>query len=195
MNLKILLGVVLPLFVIIVLALLSNSNTGLEIEKTYVSSVNLNLLVVNASRYDPYNYNKGQLFLQNIKIKNNFFMPRKVTLPNVFGCLNDLETNTKLYVTLQYNYYDRASNYDPYYIGAPLTLGYYDDSDGVEIEANGEKTLSIYATPIYYYSTIYGNYLNYDELILIEKDGQKYYDCSQLTDKDLQNAVHIKIIK
>lgn len=200
MNLKLLLGIFVPLIVAVALVILSSANIGFSIEKETEKSLEYNKLFTSQSQ-------AGEVKIQTITIKNDYFLPKKNELPKIMVCLYDKEGKVKsqnLYV--RYNE-GKASEIPEAPIIQELGLakssygyGSYTVSRAVEVPANSQKQVNLMVQPKYSYNRYpnqnYGDY-EYDELLILEPNDNydRYsYSCANLDDKDLDDAVRINIV-
>lgn len=202
MNLKLLLGIFIPLIVIVVLVVLSSTDIGFSIEKENEKNLQYNILFTTQSQ-------AGDVKIQTIKVKNDYFLPKKIELPKLMVCLYDKDGKAKsqnLYV--RYNE-GKASEIPETTLAEELLsarsyygYNYYATARAIEVPAHSQKEVKVMVQPKYsynydYYNKAYTDY-EYDELLIIEpKDKNDYYSsnsCANLDDKDLDEAIHIGII-
>ena len=203
MNLKLILGIFIPLIFIIALIILSSINVGYSIEKENEKNLEYNKLFTSQSQ-------AGEVKIQTITIKNDYFLPKKIELPKIMVCLSDKEGKTRnqnLYV--RYNE-GKSSEIPKTPIVEDLGLArssygynYYTTTKAVEVPAHSTKEVKVMVQPKYSYNYNYPtqNYADYeyDELLIIEPDDDNnyaYYDsCTKLDDKDIDAATHIEIVE
>lgn len=196
MNIKLLLGIFIPLIVIILLIVLSSGNIGFSVEKETEKSVLFNSLFVN--QYQP----RDNIQIQTITLNNDYFMSRKFELPRLIVCLSDKE-GVKQRENIQVRYsegkYSTGSDVpifeDLYYD----SYAYYSSTQSIEVAANGKKQVKILIEPkyLYDYQNI-NNYKEYDELLLIQTKGGKRYgynSCLNLESRELESAARIDIVE
>lgn len=203
MNIKLIFGIVIPSFIIIVLVVLSRIDIGVSINKETVESVQFNSLFTNQSQ------TRNNIPIQTITLNNNFFLSKKFELPKLIVCLNDKE-GLKQRENLQVRYSEGRYSIDS---DIPIFQdliyddhSYYSSKQTVEVPANSKKQVKILVEPKYIYDYGSGNeYAKnviesnklYDELLLIQKknNGRYYYSCNDLSSKELDSAIRIALIK
>ena len=204
MNIKLVLGIISPLLLIISLIVLSSLNVGFSIEKENVKSISYNSVFTNQNQ-------AGEVKIQTITLKNDFFISKKTELTKIIACLYDIESKVKsqnLYV--RYNE-GKTSEIPTTPVASELGLtksisyyyDYYTATRIVEVPAHSKKEVKLMVQPKYIYDYNYNNknYVEpeFDEILVIEPKEDKdnyysYYDsCANLNDKDIDNVIHIKI--
>lgn len=195
MNIKLALGIFLPLALILFLVILSTANIGFSIEKQDVDFIQFNSLFVNN------NAPRNNIPLQTITITNDFFLPKRYELPRLIVCLNDKE-GIKEIQNMQVKY-----NEGSYTIGSDVPIFdeiFFDynsySKQSIELPAESKKQVKILVEPkyLYNYEQEIGLYNEYDELLLIEsKDTNRYSynSCRNLESKEIDLATHISIAK
>jgi len=140
MELKIILGVFLPIAIISLLVSLSVANIGLSVQKAVVSSVSKNQLFVSQDSQ------RTGIQIMTMTLSNDFFMPSKYELPRLIACLNDRE-NLKAGQQLQLRYSEGIDERNvPVY--GDLFLDYNAVSrQGVELSSNSKKDVKILLDP------------------------------------------------
>ena len=156
MNLKLYLGIVLPLLVIVILAALSNSEIGFSVEKETKESLAFNSLFLGSSA--P----RDTVLVQTITINNDFFMPRRFALTQLVACLNDKE-GIKKSESMQIRY-GNADSKNPGFDGIS---GYYSTGQSIELSANSEKQVKVLIDSKYVTDVTAPLYMAYDEILLI----------------------------
>lgn len=191
MNIKLVLGVIIPLVIIGVLATLSNSKSGFIVDKQSVESVDFNSLFTNS--YGP----TANIPLQTITISNDFFLPRKYQLPTAIVCLND-KKGVMQRTTMQAGYSEGVSspNSDvPIFYDLSVN-SYGSNEKSLEMPANSKKQVKLMAASIYSYDNTKQNYQSYNEILVVipKKTPTDYYNgCAGLSSEDLAAAEHIPI--
>jgi len=191
MELKIILGVFLPIAIISLLVSLSVANIGLSVQKAVVSSVSKNQLFVSQDSQ------RTGIQIMTMTLSNDFFMPSKYELPRLIACLNDRE-NLKAGQQLQLRYSEGIDERNvPVY--GDLFLDYNAVSrQGVELSSNSKKDVKILLDPLtlYNYDQEIESYMPYDAILLLElKNNHQYYYnlCENLNSDELSAAVSIQI--
>ncbi len=195
MNIKLALGIILPLALILSLVILSTANIGFSVEKKDAEYVRFSPLFVDKN--SPTN----NIPIETITITNDFFLPKRYELPRLQVCLNDKEGVKEIQnMQVRYNegFYTRGSDVP---IFDELIFGYdYHSRQSIELPAESKKQIKILVEPEYLYSydTDIESYKAYDELLLIESqdtDRYSYNSCQNLDSKEIESAIHIPIIK
>ena len=195
MNIKLALGIFLPLALILFLVILSTANIGFSLEKQDVDSVQFSSLFVDKG--SP----KNNIPIQTITITNDFFLPKRYELPRLIVCLNDKEGIKQIQnIQVKYNEgsYSRGSDV-PIFDEIFFDYNYY-SKQSIELPAESKKQVKILVEPkyLYNYDTEIDSYKEYDELLLIEsKDLNRYSynSCQRLESKEMDSATHILISK
>jgi len=196
MNIKLAVGILLPLALILFLVILSISNIGFSLEKQNVDSVQFSSLFVDKN--SPKNNN---IPIQTITITNDFFLPKRYELPRLIVCLNDKEgikPIQNIRVKYREGFYSRGSDVP---IFDEIFFDYnYRPKQSIELPAESKKQIKILVEPKYLYNYGAGieSYKEYDELLLIEsKDSSRYSykSCQNLESEDIDSATHIPILK
>ena len=205
MNAKLIVGIILPLVVIIVLVALSSVEVGYSLETSNEEEIQFEKLFSDT-------YRASEITVQTIRIKNDYFLPKKIELPRIIVCLNDREGLLKKQnMNVRYNEGSSAEIPEapilseiiesrPYY-----GYGSYADRRNVEVPAHSTRDVKVMVQPTnnyYNYDTQYGDY-EYDEVLIVEPKEDKnnlyysysYDSCASLNDRDFENAVSIPISK
>jgi len=195
MNIKLALGILLPLALIVFLVILSTANIGFSLEKQDVDSVQFSSLFVDK------NSPKNNIPIQTITITNDFFLSKRYELPKMIVCLNDKEGIKEIQnIQVKYNEgsYTRGSDV-PIFDELFFDYNYY-SKQSIELPTESKKQVKILIEPkyLYNYDTEIDSYREYDELLLIEsKDTNRYSynSCQSLESKEMYSATHILIAK
>ena len=201
MNIKLIVGIIVPVLIILSLVFLSSSNIGFSIEKETEKFIKFDSLFTTQSSYQA----KGSIPIQTITLKNDYFLGKRFDLPRLIACLNDKESKKQREsLTIRYS----EGNYEPSSdipIFSELSYDYYSNSaqQNVQIPAKGKKQIKILLEPKYVYNYNNENYLEsykeYDEVLLVEAKRNSEYSyysynsCSDLDSTQLDDAVHIAI--
>ncbi|MDP7196481.1 MAG: hypothetical protein QF864_09855 [SAR202 cluster bacterium] len=195
MNIKLTLGIFLPLALILFLVILSTANIGFSLEKQDITSVQFSSLFVDK------NSPKNNIPIQTITITNDFFLSKRYELPKLIVCLND-KGGIKEIQNIQVKYnegsYARGSNAP---IFDEIFFDYnYNSKQSIELPAESKKQVKILVEPkyLYNYDTEIDSYKEYDELLLIESKDTSIYSynsCRNLESKEMDSATHILIAK
>lgn len=195
MNIKIALGIFLPLVLIILLVVLSSVNVGFSIDKETVQSIQFDsLFTVQIGA-------KSNIPIQTITLNNNFFMPKRYELTKIIVCLNDkegLKNRENLNVKYSEGTYSRSSDV-PIFDEVFFDYSYY-GRQSIELPGSSKKQVKILVEPkqLYRYEETINSYRDFDEILLIESKDNKLYrynSCSNLETKELDSAIHIQIMK
>lgn len=131
MDNKLLWGVIIPAIAIALLVFLSGSGIGYEISESFVDSIDKEKIISDK-------YTNEKILVKEVTVKNNFFLPRKIELPNTAACLSNNDIDVYGATDLQ-TVYESGNN--------PLFRdGFYDDT-GVDISPYESKTIKIYLKP------------------------------------------------
>jgi len=195
MNIKLALGILLPLALIVFLVILSTANIGFSLEKQDVDSVQFSSLFVDK------NSPKNNIPIQTITITNDFFLSKRYELPKMIVCLNDKEGIKEIQnIQVKYNEgsYTRGSDV-PIFDELFFDYNYY-SKQSIELPTESKKQVKILIEPkyLYNYDTEIDSYREYDELLLIEsKDTNRYSynSCQSLESKEMYSTTHILIAK
>lgn len=189
MNLKLYLGVFLPLIVIIILTSLSISNIGFTVEETTVETVEFNSLFAEL-RAGP------TTTVRTITLTNNFFLPRKYEIPSLLACLHDKDGVASTF-DLSVGYSESSTNPT---IPDPAGLSHYSvrSREYIDVPANSEKQVILFIEPKYLnnYDISITSYNEHDEVLLVElSDTDDYRYCRYLeSDELLEKSTSITII-
>ena len=192
MNLKLVIGIFLPLVLIIALVVMSSVNTGLSIEKDTPKEIAFEDIFSKTSSLD-------EATIQTLTIQNDYFLSKRVDLPQVMVCLYDKENKIKspnLYAT--YNE-GNPSNIPDNPITGIMADSYGDGSNGyttkrnLDISAHSSQQVKLIILQVYYISPS----KEFDDILIVETDEDSYaYDaCTRLSEDELQKADRITIIK
>ncbi len=189
MSLKIVFGIVIPLAVVVILALLGSLNIGFSTKTSYISEVSISEL-----------FNDGKLET-NVKIgevtlNNDYLFAKRFDLPNLKTCLIDSEGKGVIQ-DIGETFYGEGD-----YSGERYDLDYYGSrSRNVQIGAYGSKEIAIYVRPNYFsyenYNDLIQRYGAYDEAVIVEIDDSNYYNyfsCSGLSKESLDGGKKINIL-
>lgn len=195
MNIKLALGIFLPLVLIIFLVILSSANISFSIDLQTTDSVQFNSLFIGK------NTPRNNILIQTVTVSNDFFMSKRYELPRLIVCLNDKE-GIKERQNLQVKYnegtYSRGSEVP---IFDEIFFDYRSYSrQSIELPAESKKQVKIFVEPKYLhdYEQEINSYDEYEELLLIEsKENTRYSynSCRNLESKELASAIHILIAK
>jgi hypothetical protein len=192
-NIKLVLGIFLPLALILFLVILSTANIGFSLEKRDVDSVQFSSLFADKS------FQKNNIPIQTITITNDFFLPKRYELPKLIFCLNDKE-GIKQIQNIQVKY-----NEGSYTTGSDVPISDeiffdYNSKQSIELPAESKKQVKILVEPkyLYNYDSEIDSYKEYDELLIIESkevNRYSYNSCRNLESKKIDSATHILIAK
>lgn len=186
MKYKIIFGIAIPIFLIILIAVLASSNNGFSAKSSYVTQLNLG---------DVYSEGKVKNLVEvgKIEIKNDYFLPKRYSLPLMQACLFDKEGVKQPTEAGSVEYNEGDYNYNSY-----ESISYKDSRNerSVEIGTNTNKTVKIFIRPSYmYYSEkakLLEEYSAYDEIILVPlTNSRSYYNCYNIQTNVVGGEVHI----
>ena len=194
MKIKLLVGLILPLLIMLPLIFLSNSDIGFSVKKENVKSVNFDSIFVE-------NKNSEGVLVQFINASNDFFLPRKLVLPNLLACASHSENSIKR-AKFGVRYSEGTYSSEGNFIFDEIFFN-LNNQKSIDIPPNSKKQIKIFVKPNYIYDYEYDNnvntYLRYDQLLLIESnanDNYFSYDynvCDNIESKKLEKSVSIKI--
>lgn len=176
MEKKFMWGVVVPGILIILLVFLSGSGIGYNVEESFVNSLDKNSIISEK-------YSNEKLLVKEIKIRNDFFLPRKIELTRTIACLSEQELDIRGATSFQ-TVYESADN--------PLFRdGFYDDT-GVDIAPYESKTVKIYIKPSKFYPSVEGEnitdqYSEINSITWLESDD--YVDCWNYREADVVKEI------
>ena len=147
MRLKIIFGIVLPVLLIILLAIVGSLDIGFSTTKTFVKQITVKDIVSDGSL-------RNTLKLGEYNFKNEYFLGKRYSLKPLMACLVDKESVKQNYNAG--NVFYSEGDYSP-----GKEVFYSDNSQelSVEISAGSKKTVTIYINPSYSY------YQNYTQLL------------------------------
>lgn len=199
MKLKIVLGIIIPVIVILVLAILGSLNIGFKAEYDYEKQLTLNDMFSEGNL-------RQHVKVGEIRITNDYFMSKRYNLPRLKACLVDKEAGKQIVdaANVFYSEGDYTYNKDIIY------PDYYERSgvpQSVQVSSNGNKTVYIYLQP-----TLYTNYYDpdspgltpqqrliqeygeYDEIVLIEQEkNYQHYNCYNFDQSQIAKGAHISL--
>ncbi|MBS3099230.1 hypothetical protein J4462_03390 [Candidatus Pacearchaeota archaeon] len=202
---KIIFGIVIPLIVIVVLAILGSVETGFSVDNNYLKEISVKEAFsdialptlpksVNSDRALP--ALPESVKIGEIKIKNDYFLARRHNLPNLGACLVDEEWALRPLDAGNIRYSEGDFSPDSEFYSD------YGNERSVEVGAYSEEEVRIYVEPSYIfqrqnYSELVEAYRNYDNLVVYEreKNGRYYYDqCGSLDEDILEEGVKIDLV-
>ena len=193
MKFKIIFGVIIPLLLMLVLAILGSSDEGFSLKKKFVESISTKEVIYNDQL-------RNTIKIGDITLKNDYFLGKRSSLKPLIACLIDKE-KVKQNLNAGSVFYSEGD----YESGSDSLINYNSNSQerSVEIPAHGSKKVYVYITPSYAYYANYSElleqYKDYDELVVLEqKKSNDYYnsyaDCYGLQESDFENGEHILLI-
>lgn len=199
MKLKIILGIIIPVIIIIVLAILGSLDIGFKAEYDYEKQLTLNDLFSDGSL-------RQHIKVGEIKITNDYFMSKRYNLPRLHACLVDKEAGKQIAdaANVFYSEGDYTYNNDIIY---PDYYGRSGVPQSVEISSNGNKTVYVYLQPtinVNYYENeedkltpmqrLTQQYGDYDEIVLIEQEkNYQNYNCYNFDQSQIEKGIHISL--
>ncbi|HLC31675.1 MAG TPA: hypothetical protein VJK51_03330 [Candidatus Nanoarchaeia archaeon] len=177
MNLKLVFGIIVPVIFIIVITLIANSNASFKASTNYVNTIELKDVYAEGKLR---NYVKiGEIMLENGNI-----LGKRYKLESITACLRDLDGTKEPMQIGQVQYSE--GDYNP---SGGIDEFIYDSNSrdrSVQVNANEEKTVTIFIQPNYNYYQDYNQlrtqYQDYDQVVLIENKNSynSYNDCYNL---------------
>ncbi len=204
MKLKIILGIIIPVIIILVLAILGSLDIGFKAEHVYDKQLTLSDMFSEGNL-------RQHIKIGEIRITNDYFMSKRYNLPRLKACLVDKEAGKQIIdaANVFYSEGDYTYNNDIIY---PDYYGRSGVPQSVQIESNGNKTVYVYLQPtinVNYYdynnpndpkstSTVQQRLLQqygeYDEIVLIEQEkNYQNYNCYNFDQSQIQKSVHISL--
>ena len=194
MNIKLALGIILPLLLIVFLVILSAAGIGFSTVAQTVDSVSFDSLFIDKGA--P----RTGVPIQTITVTNDFFLAKRYVLPMMAVCLGDkagLKQRENMNVRYSEGTYSRGSStpffddvFFSYRPGAKQTI---------ELPANSKKQIRILVDPRILYNVDQARlYAGHDELLLVEqKESTKYryVACQNLQSEQIESAVRISVLK
>lgn len=177
MNLKILIGIILPAILVIIIASLGSLNTGFSVTESFVTEIESNVFIKDGV--------KLPIKIGQITIINDYFLSKRYQSPRLVACFID-EDDVKQAAeagSLEYTEGDIDYNYELY--------PYVSDMISTQIKAKETKMIKLFLRPFENYDK------DYDKIVIIklENQGYRYYDlCSNLGQNTIQAAPSIMII-
>jgi hypothetical protein len=195
MELKIILGIVVPLSIMIIIGIFGGLNFGTT-NSIFVKDISVQNLFQG-------NNLKDRIKIGELQIDNKHIISKRYDLDILGACLRDNDGVKQMVDAglVEYSEGDIIPN-NPY-----STSNYLDKS--VLVNANSKKTLGILLRPAYSYNSktqdvLLREYKDYDELIIYEK---KYtnsrsvygslsltFSCYSLDSETVNNAKHIPLV-
>lgn len=201
MKLKIFLGVILPLVLIVFLTVLASWPSGFSTNKDFDEEIDFDVAFQNS-------YSNNAVRIGEIKVDNDYFLPKRFDAPNYISCFYDEDKKRPL-MTGGYVFYNEGE-YSPNVKILDLTtkaseLAYYrpynyrnsNYKTSIEIGAHKSKILQIYYSSnrnYYGYGGTENPERDYDTLLLIETKGNEQLSCESLSSEEIQKAIKVKII-
>ncbi|GEM_PF-2447992 len=185
---------------IVALVIISIIGPGFDVETKTIANLSTGKITSAQSN--------ERIVIQEIKIINNYFLPRAYELPRLKGCLYDPAGKQKG-TSIGLSYGESVKKSSPFPLGRMATAEsygrmYYQDSstasERVEVAPGDSKTVQLLLTPRYYYYDSYGggsNTENYEEVLLIDvtnKDAD-YNFCESIGDETREKAVKINLVE
>lgn len=187
MNIKIALGIFLPLILAIFLTFVSASEMGLTIESADVESVSFSSTADN-----DVVVSQNAVLVRTIHITNDFFLPRKVEIPRLLACLKKGDVISD-YGLLTLNYRESGfsvPSQDVYFRYS------FDSRSVVNMPSNSSKEILVYLEPSRYAHR--GDSLEtYDAMVLVELKGSSrgWVSCSNLDSNRIASVTEIPIAR
>ena len=193
MKVKIYLGIIIPLFVVAVLVLLSNSKIGFSVGIVTEKSIEFKDLFASFNK-------ENRALVQSINITNNFFLPRKFEIPEFIICIHDKEGIKEMQdFEIKYSENVYSSSNSPFVEELFLDYSSY-GSNVVDLKSNSKKQVKIFIIPNDKKVRL-RSFEGYDELLLIEKENEdngyssySYNPCTNVQSDEIAEALIITII-
>jgi hypothetical protein len=193
MKYRIIFGVAIPIVVIVLLAIFGSLNIGFTVNENYKTEI------TSAEFYDYEDGVKQYIEIGSVDFENEYFLPRRYTLPALKACLIDKDNNKKGIDAGTISYSEGDLTY-----GSREVIYTYTPSKeySIEISTDESKEVKIYLAPSYIFKNKPGTQLkneygDYDAIILLEDQRSVYRgstSCYSLTPAKISEAVaEIKI--
>jgi len=200
MKLKLILGIIIPIFLIVIFTILGTWPSGFSMDKSFDSEMEFDEVFLTT------NYNNA-MRIGEITVSNEYFLPKRFDAPNYISCIYDKDNKRPLQDG-GYVFYNEGS-YSPNIEILDLTKGVSSDlayyrpynynnrnyKTSVEIGAYETKTLQIYYTASnnYRYSNIDNSQREYDTLLLVNRETNNQINCQSLSSEQIQDSKRITI--
>ena len=179
--------------------MLASVNIGFSIKKQVIGEVNY-------SDVFKKDYSSQAFKIGEIKIENDYFLPRRYELSAVLACLFD-EDRAKPIVSAGSVFFNEGEtnritpDFNLIELSKATSSMYYSYSSepiNVEMGANQEKSIILYFSPAYRYYrydyNVYTDYAFYDSIILVDKKNSKSMSCGSLSAEEIKQAKKISIV-
>ena len=210
MKLKLILGIIIPLVIIVVLAMLGSLDIGFEAKKSFEKKLTLDDMFVDGNL-------RQTVKVGEIKLTNDYFLGKRYDLPKYKACLVDRESLKPKMDAANVVYSEGDYTYEKDIIYDSNYYGRSGAAQSVQVDSNSNKTVYIYLNPTIYVDTYRYDYTNpnnpkaitktfqeslleqygaYDEIVLVENKkttGYNYASCSNFQEGDIINGVHISL--
>lgn len=194
MKYKLILGVVLPLVLIVILAIMGSVDIGFTVKEDYKLSL-------TAEEFSTDSGIRRNIMVGTIKLNNDYFLPKRYDLEPLRACLIDDEENLAPVNagTIQYSQGEIAPAE-----GSPLIQKpYYEGTTrSVEVPSYSQETVFIYINPDWTFTRkntteLMAQYGDYDTIVILEQEeGNRYYynNCGSISSSEIQDAVRIPLL-
>ena len=189
MNIKLLLGVIIPVLLIITLAVLGSIGGDFYVETEVVEEITLENL-----------FGQGDgVLAKTITVYNDFFMPRKYEFPNYIACLHDSSNGLRnIDFTVIYEETIRSREVVTPIYEELITRSIPRTRSSVDVNPYSEKEINIFLNSL---RTVdienrRNQYEDYDQILLIEEERSSlvFSRCFQITDEQKAAAIRIPVI-
>jgi hypothetical protein len=203
-KMKLIFGIIVPILIVILLAIMSNTGKGIEVKESYVSNINF-----KEYANQPINENSNfKIEVYNITVKNSNFIPRKYEIPQIYACAVDKENANYavnipvVYSEGKYNRLNGFYEFDQAFFGISNNW----NQRSIEMPTNSQKIIKmsldiyVYSQQDYqtntYYKTYAGikNIQDYDEVVLV-KSPNSYFNCYDNSNLANLESKHIPLVK
>jgi len=192
MNLKIILGIIIPLVLILALGIVGSLSIGFSVNKSYEKILDLEEVASEGQI-------RNVVEIGQYRLVNDYFLPKRYSTETIIPCLVDnenikqpIEAGNIEYSEGDIEPFDKVDIYN-YRSNAK--------SRSIEVSANGEKTIKLLLYPSYMFqyknlSQLRDEFSEYDSLVLVEKKSSPYYQneyCYGFAQADFEKGVKIKL--
>ena len=188
---KVILGIAVPLFIIVLLVLISSIGAGFSVSTETTESLAIKDLFYNSRNYS-YSALPPYALVQTITVTNDNLLPRRYELPKLVACLKgktQSEAIIQQSMDVVYVPADKATKIKSVPIvddiaGVSYSNVYfnnynrYDTLESVEVPLKGSKQVNVYVVPkgLYDYDPAISEYGRAEELVLVEAGSGAYYN-------------------
>jgi len=200
MKFKIIFGIILPVLIILSITILGSLGPGFDVKENFDSTI-------AAKEVFKQNYGSTAIRIGEIKITNDYFLPKRYEAGSFLVCAYDKENTRpiKMIGALFYNEGEFSENLRSADISSlqysSMPYGYYNGyrnyKTSIELDPKESKTLQVYlsSNDYYYdYNTKNSN-RDYDQLLVVRQTQNAKLSCESLSSENIASALKIDIIQ